>query len=268
MRNSPFPSLVRTEATQLLEPSSRPVSTIEAVALSHVMAYGLGLEERTDDRSIGGWGATLRVNEEIDGAAVVPSNIPEGADREHEDDGDEQEDEEEGCRPIEVRVVGQNSIAEFPTKEKTLSEYSGHYDMALQRLQVTLTWQTPEEKNSESALEEHSHTKSEWTSLLKWKVLAILAARPGMNLLSIHRSLHLLDFPRTVELLDTLLQDGVIIRSAAAITDRHPAFRDPFSASRAIFNFSERASSNSNSNSNSNREDTTVGKDWSYFVAA
>lgn len=261
------------------------MSAIEAVALSHVMAYGLGLEEGTDEEgssSIGGWGATLRVNEEIEGAAAVAPSNPEEAGREHEDDDEERDDEEEeGCsssRSIEVRVVGHNSIAEFPTKEKALSEYSGHYDTALQRLQVTLTWQTIMEKkpSPESAPGEleHSTTTSDWSSLLKWKVLSILAARPGMNLLSIHRSLHLLDMPRTVQLLDSMLANGAIVRSAAAaITDRYTAaLRDPFSASRAIFHFSEitssSSSSSSHSNSHSHREEGTAGKDWSYFVAS
>lgn len=240
------------------------MSAIEAVALSHIMAYGLESKESTGDKCLGGWGAILRVNEDREVAAAAPHNVDE-VNRERDDDDEEQDDDDEGCRPTEVHVLGRDTIADLPIKEKALSEYSGHYDTALHRLQVALTWQAPDKSASkpsqEKVLDKDRNTKTEWLSLLKWKLLTILSVRPGMNLLSIHQALHLLDLPKTVELLDYLRTEGAITRSAAAITDRYPALRDPFSASQAIFSSPDTASF-----AGSNKDDAAV-ENWRYFVA-
>ena len=249
------------------------MSAIEAVALSHIMAYRLGLglgselgsEESAESSSFGGWGATIRVNEDREGAAAAPL-------RHEEDDEEEQEqdDDDEGFKPAEVLLIGRDSIADLPTREKALSEYTGHYDTALHRLQVALTWQVPGKSPSQGRVphEERHHPKTELSSLLKWKLLTILAARPGLNLLSIHRALHLLDLPKTLELLDSLRTEGAITRSAAAITDRYPALRlkirDPFAASQAIFSFFSDQASLAGSNGDDN---ATVAKNWRYFIA-
>ena len=247
------------------------MSAIEAVALSHIMAYrlGLGSEESAESSSFGGWGATIRVNEDREGAAAAPLRHEEDEEEEQEQ---EQDDDDEGFKPAEVLLIGRDSIADLPTREKALSEYTGHYDTALHRLQVALTWQVPGKSPSQGRAphEERHQPKTELSSLLKWKLLTILAARPGLNLLSIHRALHLLDLPKTLELLDSLRTEGAITRSAAAIADRYPALklrlrlRDPFAASQAIFSFFSDQASLAGSNGDDN---ATVAKNWRYFIA-
>mmetsp|Transcript_32517 Transcript_32517/g.46892 ORF Transcript_32517/g.46892 Transcript_32517/m.46892 type:complete len:479 (-) Transcript_32517:1073-2509(-) len=186
----------------LVDCGSSGASNNESLLLAHLLAQSQG----------GGWAATLSVREEDD------QDDPAKPAPAHSDS--------ETAVTVHMDPPGWTRNGDSQAT-KTLRRTCGHYDRSLSRVSAAIhicpddapdQAALPEEAPSRSGVDEEWLKPSKLKTFLTTKTLAVLAAKPGASLQTVHGALQLLDRHRVQTLLTRLREEGLIRGVAAGVT--------------------------------------------------